>query len=148
MIKSLTAIGIAVLLLLGAGLFEWYYVTDQFDAFGEELHTLYLKADDETANGEDAKAVQSSWENRKEKLHIWIPHNDISRMDDYMAETVRLIAEKEHDVAVRNFFLPIGFDFFEVTLPAGAEHVHRLVHKPREVQIAHRKHLHILGIIP
>ncbi len=100
MIKSLTAIGIAVLLLLGAGLFEWYYVTDQFDAFGEELHTLYLKADDETANGEDAKAVQSSWENRKEKLHVWIPHNDISRMDDYMAETVRLIAEKEYDLAL------------------------------------------------
>ena len=100
MVKSLTAIGIALLLLFGAGLFEWYYVTNQFDAFGEELHALYLKADDGTANGEDAKAVQASWETRKEKLHVWIPHNDISRVDDYMSETVRLIAEKDYGLAL------------------------------------------------
>ena len=100
MVKSLTAIGVAVLLLLGAGLFEWRFVNTQFGEFGEELHTLYLKADDGSANGEDAKAVQTSWENRKEKLHVWIPHNDISRVDDYMSETVRLIAEQEYDLAL------------------------------------------------
>ncbi len=100
MVKSLTAIGVAVLLLLGAGLFEWRFVNTQFSEFGEELHTLYLKAENETANGEDAKAVQTSWENRKEKLHVWIPHNDISRVDDYMSETVRLIAEKDFDLAL------------------------------------------------
>ncbi len=100
MLKSLTAIGVALLLLLGAGLFEWYYVNDQFGAFGEELTTLYQKADEGIANGEDAKAVQASWENRKEKLHVWIPHNDIARIDDYMAETVRLIAEKDYDLAL------------------------------------------------
>ena len=100
MVKSLTAIGVAFLLLLGAGLFEWYFVNEQFGEFGEELHTLYQKADEETANGEDAKAVQASWENRKEKLHVWIPHNDITRIDDYMSETVRLIAEKDYDLAL------------------------------------------------
>lgn len=100
MVKSLSAIGVALLLLLGAALFEWYFVNDQFEAFGEELHSLYLKTDNETANGEDAKAVQTSWETRKQKLHVWIPHNDISRMDDYMAEAVRLIAEKDYDLAL------------------------------------------------
>lgn len=100
MVKSLTAIGVAFLLLFGAAMFEWYFVNSQFNAFGEELYTLYQKADDETANGEDAKAVQASWENRKEKLHVWIPHNDISRVDDYMSETVRLIAEKDYGLAL------------------------------------------------
>lgn len=100
MVKSLTAIGVAVLLLLGAALFEWRFVNDQFDEFGKELHTLYSKADEGTASSEDARAVQTSWETRKEKLHVWIPHNDISRIDDYMSETVRLIGEQEYSLAL------------------------------------------------
>lgn len=100
MVKSLIAIGVSALLLLGAVLFEWLWVENQFEAFGEELYALYLKAEDETASAEDAKAVQTSWENRKDNLHVWIPHNDISRIDDYMSETVRLVAEKEYAFAL------------------------------------------------
>ena len=100
MVKSLTAIGIAILLLLGAGLFEWFYVEEQFSEFHEELASLYDKTDAGTANGEDARAVMTSWENRKDDLHVWIPHNDITRVDDYMAETVRLIGEGEFSFAL------------------------------------------------
>lgn len=100
MVKSLSAIAVAVLLLLGAALFEWYFVENQFQDFGDELQSLYLKIEDETANGEDAKAIQSSWETRKEHLHIWIPHNDITRVDDYLSETVRLVTEKEYTLAL------------------------------------------------
>lgn len=100
MVKSLTAIGIAVLLLLAAALFEGIYVNKQFKEFSEELQTLYDKTEAETANGEDAYAVQTSWEARKESLHVWIPHNDIARVDDYLAETVRLVAEKNYKLAL------------------------------------------------
>lgn len=99
MVKSLTSILVALALLVGAGIFEWFYVTDQFEEFGNEVHSLMLKTENETANGEDARAVQSSWEHRKENLHIWIPHNDITRVDDYLSETVRLIAEKNYALA-------------------------------------------------
>lgn len=100
MVKSLIAIGVATLILLGAALFEWYFVEWQFKDFNQELTSLYLKADDGTANGEDAKAVQTSWEKKKDRLNVWIPHNDISRIDDYMSETVRLIGEKEYSLAL------------------------------------------------
>lgn len=100
MVKSLIAIGTAALLLLGASLFEGYFVRNQFAQFEEELYALYLKVEEETANGEDAKAVQESWQNRKDELHIWIPHNDISRIDDYMSESVRLVSEKEYTLAL------------------------------------------------
>lgn len=100
MVKSLIAITTAALLLLGAVLFEWYFLETQFQEFGEELTALYFKAEDETANGEDAKAVQISWESRKEELNIWIPHSDIARIDDYMSETVKLIAEEEYVLAL------------------------------------------------
>ena len=100
MVKSLTAIGVAALLLVGAALFEWYFVSKEFSDFGEELQALYRKADEESANAGDARAVQTSWETRKEKLHVWIPHNDITRIDDYLSETVRLIAEKDYPLAL------------------------------------------------
>ncbi len=102
MVKSIAAILTAIALLIGAAIFECYYVSEQFDSFGKELHTLYLKTENETANIEDAKAVQTSWEERKEHLHVWIPHNDVSRIDDYMSETVRLIGEKEYSYALAN----------------------------------------------
>ena len=100
MVKSLIAIASAAILLIGAAIFEWYFVDWQFQNFDEELYSLYLKADEQTASAEDAKAVQSSWEKKKDALNVWIPHNDISRIDDYMSETVRLIGEKEYSLAL------------------------------------------------
>ena len=43
--------------------------------------------------------MQTSWEQRKERLYVWIPHNDIVRIDEYLAETVRLVGEKEYSLA-------------------------------------------------
>ncbi len=100
MVKSLTAIAIATALLFGLALFEWFYVAEQFSDFGEEVQTLYDKTDNGTANAEDARAVQTSWEERKSRLHVWIPHNDVNKIDDYMAEAVRLIGEKEYPLAL------------------------------------------------
>lgn len=100
MVKSLVSIAVAVSLLFAACIFEWFYVEDQFASFREEVQTLYEKIDNETANEEDARAVQSSWESRKDRLQVWIPHNDVVRMDDYMAETVRLIGEKDFRLAL------------------------------------------------
>ncbi|MDE5548502.1 MAG: DUF4363 family protein [Clostridia bacterium] len=100
MVKSLISIAITIALLAGLAVFEGVYVNNQFERFGEELETLVAKVEEETANAEDAKAVQTSWENRKEKLHIWIPHNYISNLDDYMSETVRLVGEKEYSLAL------------------------------------------------
>ncbi len=100
MVKTLTAILVATALLFGLGIFEWFYVDREFSSFREELETLYDKAEREEASGEDAKAVQTAWESKKSRLHTWIPHNDISRIDDYMSETVRLVAEKNYELAL------------------------------------------------
>ncbi len=99
MVKSLVSIAVALMLLLGAGLFEWFYLKGQFDAFGQEVTALLHKTEEARASETDAKAVQMKWETRKKKLHVWIPHNDIARIDDYLAEAVRLIAEREFPLA-------------------------------------------------
>lgn len=100
MVKSIICICVASLLLAVGGLCEWAVVRGNFNGFNEELTALTVKLEEETANTEDAKAVQTSWEERKKVLHIWIPHNDVTRIDDYMSETVRLVTEKEYALAL------------------------------------------------
>ncbi len=100
MVKSLVSILTALALLFGLGVYEWFYVEDQFHDFGEEIQTLIDKAEREEVNAEDARAVQKSWENRKKNLNVWIPHNDILRIDDYVSETVRLVEDKNFELAL------------------------------------------------
>lgn len=100
MVKSLVSILVAGLLLLGAAIFEGIYVKQQFSAFGEEVSSLMQKAEEEQAAAGDAEAVYVSWEKRRDELHIWIPHNDISRIDDYLSESIRCLRENETRLAL------------------------------------------------
>lgn len=100
MIRSLSAIFAVCVLLAGAAIFEHFYVSKAFEDFSTELTSLYEKADAQTANYEDARAVQTAWEARKERLQIFLPHNDVARVDNYLAETVRLVAEENYAPAL------------------------------------------------
>lgn len=88
------------MLLLGAAVFEGLFVRTQFEAFGEEVSALIQKAEEGTANEADAEAVFSAWEQRRDKLHIWLPHGDIARIDDYLSESVRCLKEGERERAL------------------------------------------------
>lgn len=100
MVKSLISILLAGLLLLSAAVFEGVYVKQQFEGFGEEVSSLLEKAEEGTASEADAEAVYTAWEERRDKLHIWIPHNDISRIDDYLSESIRCLREGESELAM------------------------------------------------
>ena len=100
MVKSLICICVAALLLACGALCEWAILKNNFNEFQEELTALTRKLEEETATGADATPVQTSWEERKQHLHGWIPHNDVSRIDDYMSETVRLVTEGEYSLAL------------------------------------------------
>lgn len=100
MVKSLLSILFAGLLLVGAAVFEGIYLKWQFSAFGEEVAVLIQKAEEGEAGEEDGEAVYASWERRRDELHIWIPHNDISRIDDYLSESIRCLREHERELAL------------------------------------------------
>ena len=93
MIKSLSAILTVCILLAGIAFFESYYVGKAFEDFSEELTFLYEKTEEE-------RAVQISWDARKERLQVLLPHNDVARVDNYLAETVRLVAEQNYAPAL------------------------------------------------
>lgn len=100
MVKTLLSIFISLALLIGAAVFETFYVGAQFEKFGDALAALEMKVRDESATRGDAEAVRELWENEKKNLHSVIPHNDISYIDYWMGEAVSYIETKNFDDAL------------------------------------------------
>ncbi|MDE7182812.1 MAG: DUF4363 family protein [Clostridia bacterium] len=95
-IYTLTALALCIGLFVGVEI----YVNKQFDEFESALETLYRKIENEEANREDGYAVREMWADKKEKLHIFLPHNDISYVDYWLNETCGLIYEGNYSLAL------------------------------------------------
>ena len=100
MVKSIIYTLVAIALCLGVFIGTQIYVSGQIDKFHSALETLYDKIEDETATREDAYAVREMWSDKKSKLHIFIPHNDISYVDYWLSEACALIYRDEYDLAL------------------------------------------------
>ncbi len=100
MVKSVVTTLVAIALCLGFFIFSQVYLDNQFETFHAALETLYDKVENEEATREDAYAVKAMWENKKSKLHIFVPHNDISYLDYWLNEACGLIYNGEYDLAL------------------------------------------------
>ena len=100
MVKSIVYTLVAIILCLGVFFGTQYYVGKQFTDFHAALETLYDKIDEREATREDAYAVRDMWADKKSKLHIFIPHNDISYIDYWLSEACALIYEEEYSLAL------------------------------------------------
>lgn len=100
MVRTLISIVISLGLLLGISFYEIEYVENTFAEFTTQLLTLQRKVEQKTAKKQDAEAVRESWTNKKETLHIWVPHNDISYIDYWLSEGLGLIATEKYDEAL------------------------------------------------
>lgn len=95
-IYTLTALALCVGVFIGVEI----YLHKQFEQFGDALETLYRKIENEEANREDGYAVREMWANKKSKLHIFLPHNDISYVDYWLSEACGLIYCGEFELAL------------------------------------------------
>ena len=100
MVKSIIYTVVAILLCLGVFFGAQYYIHNQFTKFNEALDTLYDKIENKEANREDAYAVKKMWADKKSRLHIFIPHNDISYIDYWLSEACALIYCGDFDAAL------------------------------------------------
>ena len=100
MVKSIIYTVVAIALCLGIFFGTQYYIGSQIDNFHEALETLYDKIEEETATREDAYAVRSLWTDKKRKLQIFIPHNDVSYIDYWLSEACSLIYQDEYSLAL------------------------------------------------
>lgn len=100
MVKSVVTTLVAIALCLGFFIFSHVYLDKQFETFHGALETLYDKVENEEATREDAYAVKAMWENKKSKLHIFVPHNDISYLDYWLNEACGLIYNGHYELAL------------------------------------------------
>lgn len=96
LIYTITAIALCVVFFI----FTAGYVKGQFEDFHSAVENLYYKVEGKTANREDAYAVKTLWNDKKKKLHVFLPHNDISYVDYWLNDACGLIYTENYDLAL------------------------------------------------
>ena len=100
MVKSIIYTAVALLLCVALFIGVDIYINNEFEEFHDAVETLYKKVEDNTANREDGYAVREMWADKKSKLHIFVPHNDISYLDYWLSEACGLIYCGDYELAL------------------------------------------------
>ena len=100
MVKTLLSGLIGLLIMIGASIFEFTYVRNSFEEFKDILVVAYNKIEDETAVKQDVLTAQEYWIEKKQALHVFIPHNDIKEIDLWVSEAVTLVENEEWNDAL------------------------------------------------
>lgn len=100
MVKSIIYTLTAIAMCAGLFVFTEKYVEGQFyDLYGA-ANALYEKTEEGSATENDALAVRALWEDKKSRLHIFIPHNDIAQIDHFLSEASGHIRDGENGLAL------------------------------------------------
>ncbi|MBO5926854.1 MAG: DUF4363 family protein [Clostridia bacterium] len=91
MVKSFISLIVAFLLIIFASAYEQHYINKSFLEFKEVMVAVYEKIENENAVKDDVLSAQKLWISKKEKLHIFIPHNDIKEIELWLSEAVTLV---------------------------------------------------------
>lgn len=102
MVKGICYTLAAIAVSLGLFFFSQWYMNKQFEEFSQALDALYTKVEEKTASQEDGYAVKTLWAEKKSKLHIFVPHNDISYIDYWLNEACGLLRNGEYELALGN----------------------------------------------
>ena len=108
MIRTIVSIFITLAILVGVSAFELFYVDYTFKSFHEILLTLYDKVESATATHEDGLIVKNYWQNKKEILHIWVPHTALQEMDLQLNESIGYIYLQDYESAQPKLEVLIG----------------------------------------
>ena len=102
MVKSAVLTLAAIVASIGFFIFIEWYLDKEFTEFYQAADILYEKTQNQTANREDANAVRMMWSDKRSKLHIFIPHNDISYIDYRLNESASYIYTQDYHSALAN----------------------------------------------
>ena len=108
MIKTIVSLLISLGLILGICLYENDRVKTTFTDFGEVLKSLRDKTESGNVTYEDGTAVERFWENKKNTLHIWLPHTAILEVDYQLYEAVGCLYVEDYDSALPKIEILLG----------------------------------------
>ena len=108
MIRTIASILITLALICGVSVYESNRVKTTFGQFEEVLTTLYDKTEAGEVTYEDGTATEQFWENRKNTLHIWLPHSAILEIDYQLYEAVGYLYVRDYDSALPKIEILLG----------------------------------------
>ncbi len=97
MIRTFISILITALLIVTLSVYEIYYVQNTFTYFEEALESLFQKTESHTATHQDGEAVRMFWEDKREVLHIWLPHSAIQEIDIQLSEAIGYLYQENYE---------------------------------------------------
>ena len=100
MVKSIISTILATILLVSLSLIEQSVIKNTFLELKDNLTIVYAKTENQTAIKDDILAYQKFWIQKKEFLHVFIPHNEIKEMDLWIGESCTLIENKKYEDAL------------------------------------------------
>ena len=103
MVKSVITIIVSALILAGAAIYEQIYVDSAFDRLFEQALIMQEKEINKTATPADAENVRNCWIKEKEKMHAFIPHNDIKELDMWLSEGIAFTKSGKYEEAYTKY---------------------------------------------
>ena len=108
MIRTIASIFITLGLIFGISLYESNRVKNTFTDFSEVLQILYDKTEAGEVTYEDGTATEDFWENKKNTLHIWLPHTAIQEIDYQLYEAVGYLYVRDYKSALPKIEILLG----------------------------------------
>ena len=108
MVRTLISVFVTLGILIGLSIFELCYVQKSFDEFYEILYVLRQKTDSQTATHEDGIAVRQYWDDKKNTMHVWLPHTSLLEIDLQLDEAIAFLYEKSYADALPKIDVVIG----------------------------------------
>ena len=108
MIKTIVSIIISLGLILTITIYEHRRVKTTFEDFGKVLTTLYEKTEAGEVTYEDGTSAEEFWENKKNTLHIWLPHTAILEIDYQLYEAVGYLYVRDYKSALPKIEILLG----------------------------------------
>ncbi|MBQ8284094.1 MAG: DUF4363 family protein [Clostridia bacterium] len=108
MIRTLASILLTFGLIFSVSAYESKRVQTTFESFEQVLLTLYDKTEAGEVTYEDGTATERFWENKKNTLHIWLPHSAILEIDYQLYEAVGCLYVRDYDSAIPKIEILLG----------------------------------------
>lgn len=108
MIRTIASIAIALALIIGVSLFETWYVQTTFSHFHQMLCALQNKSELQIATYEDGTSLQKYWDEKKQWLHVWIPHTALQEIDFQLDEAVGFLYVDDYNGALPKISVLLG----------------------------------------
>lgn len=108
MIKTIVSILVSLGLIFGVVFYENKKINYVFGEFAKILQTLYDKTESREVTYEDGTATEAFWENKKNTLHIWLPHAALLEIDYQLYEAVGCLYVLDFDAALPKIEILLG----------------------------------------